>query len=551
MMLFFYSSWALVNAHNSISPNTTELDLDFDSELLNLKIPFIDISNQKIEAISNWDENRQYGVVVDAGLSSFEQDPSGVKDYLRDLVDFAKSAVPSNKHEFTPFLLFATAGMRLVQEKAANQILQNACNFVSQSSDFYISSCERNFRIISGELEGILGWLTVNYLKTKLDFTRGRSYGFLDMGGASAQIAFEPTKSMAKQHSDDLKSLTLRYTDGTESVHSTFVSSFLGFGSNQARSRYEKLLLAGSVQSSGHDSSQKRNSIYSTVANGLPTKTISIDDYYSEYSQPTKQPETDKQYTLLDPCTPKGLQVNSTAIEKQYQLTGTGSFNQCYKMITPLLNKELKCPDTPCLFNGVHAPIEDFRNHQFLAVSEFWYTTYEVFDLAGGYEYEKLHQATENYCGTSWDNILLRYSNGYYKNVDNFSRLQRQCFKASYLMNVLHEGLGLPKTGSNGNLLESIDNYSNFSVSWTMGVMILYSSSTIPKKSTHNLSESLPWESLVVIFGITLLIFLVYRFIRLRKRGASYVLDISQFHKLDQDIEIRMPRTSSEMFKIL
>jgi Golgi nucleoside diphosphatase len=88
------------------------------------------------------------------GLSSLERRPQDVAEYLKPMLEFALAAVPVDKHSSTPFFLFATAGMRIVPQPNRSLILLNSCAFVKQNSEFIIDSCDTNFRVISGELEG-------------------------------------------------------------------------------------------------------------------------------------------------------------------------------------------------------------------------------------------------------------------------------------------------------------------------------------------------------------------------------------------------------------
>lgn len=118
--------------------------------------------------------------------------------------------------------------------------------------------------------------------------------------GASTQIAFEPTREMAAIHSDDLTNVKLRSISGQDQNYKVFVTTFLGFGVNEARRRYNE---------------SRRN--------------IS---------------------TTEDPCVPGGL--DGSRSQK------SGDLEACISGLYPLLNKALQCPDNPCLFNGVHAPIE-------------------------------------------------------------------------------------------------------------------------------------------------------------------------------------------------
>lgn len=88
------------------------------------------------------------------GMSSFADKTAIVGTHLMPLLDFASKAVPSYQHEDTPIFLFATAGMRLVPQRAQEELMREACIFSQQNYRFSINSCKAQFRIISGDLEG-------------------------------------------------------------------------------------------------------------------------------------------------------------------------------------------------------------------------------------------------------------------------------------------------------------------------------------------------------------------------------------------------------------
>uniref|UniRef100_A0A3Q2Z0V3 Ectonucleoside triphosphate diphosphohydrolase 3 n=1 Tax=Hippocampus comes TaxID=109280 RepID=A0A3Q2Z0V3_HIPCM len=72
------------------------------------------------------------------------------------------AAIPVEKHKTTPLFLGATAGMRLLQEKD----MQRASEILN-SLEVYLQSLPFDFQnasIITGQEEGLYGWITVNYL---------------------------------------------------------------------------------------------------------------------------------------------------------------------------------------------------------------------------------------------------------------------------------------------------------------------------------------------------------------------------------------------------
>ena len=259
---------------------------------------------------------------------------------------------------------------------------------------------------------------------------------------------------MAQKHSDDLTEVKLRTLDGKDLSYKVFVTTFLGFGANEARRRYLDWL-------------SKKN-------------VTAIDDDNSKASS-----------NLTDHCLPKGLVLK----EHGQSVVGTGNFDTCLASLSPLLNKEKACPDTPCYFNGAHVPLKNLSIHKFLGVSEFWYSSYDVFNLGGPYNFSSLLQASRDFCGSDWTTITSNHSKGAFPNVQEQSRLEAQCFKSAWLLNFLHEGFGFPKDSLPGNessskhnvnphfSFESVNSISNFSVSWTLGAMLVHVSESLDSSS--------------------------------------------------------------------
>ena len=267
---------------------------------------------------------------------------------------------------------------------------------------------------------------------------------------------------MATRHKNDLTEINLRKFDGSQLSFRVFVTTFLGFGANEARRRYVQLLLDANKNAS--------------------------------------QPES-----ILDNCMPHGLK----STEHGATLSGTGRFDSCIQDTVPLLNKELPCPDDPCFFNGVHVPLADFKLHKFLGVSEFWYTSFDVYQLGGVYSPTTMLQASKKYCESSWDSIQSDHVSGKFPHVHDISRLQAQCFKSAWLLNILHKGFGFPKESmenpaSTQPMFETINDINNFTVSWTLGAMLLQVSEDMYQDHSIRLADRhMNWQ-----WGLAFLFFI-------------------------------------------
>lgn len=408
------------------------------------------------------------------GISSYasESEDKIWQDHLKSLVERAKSVVPEEEQYRTPVYFLATAGMRLLEETQQKDLLSKVCNLLQKNSAFYLPECSSHVNIIDGETEGLYGWLALNYLidPSQTFSSDKETFGFMDMGGASSQIAFMPNASESQRHEEDLFRVSLRNVGGDLHKFDVFVSTWLGFGANESRKRLLNQL------GSSHKS--------------------------------------------YDPCTSKGLVLPSG----EHQFRGTGNFGDCLNEIKPLLNKGMPCKDDPCLFNGVHVPSIDFSREKFVGVSEYWYTANDVFNMGGKYDFYQFSKKAEAFCGLEWEEVLQRHANGDYGQIPA-DYLQHACFKAAWVVSILHEGFNVPltkisnddsKIGDDPEVESKVESadllyddpfQSAFTIhgkelSWTLGRAMLYASSEVVPSSDNSGSVGfLPADSSLFING--------------------------------------------------
>ncbi|XP_005408631.1 PREDICTED: ectonucleoside triphosphate diphosphohydrolase 2 isoform X2 [Chinchilla lanigera] len=100
--------------------------------------------------------------VQGGGISSYADDPSKAGQSLVECLEQAMQDVPTERHAGTPLYLGATAGMRLLNlthpEAAASVLAAVTQTLTQYPFDF------RGARILSGQDEGVFGWVTANYL---------------------------------------------------------------------------------------------------------------------------------------------------------------------------------------------------------------------------------------------------------------------------------------------------------------------------------------------------------------------------------------------------
>lgn len=415
-----------------------------------------------LHSVPKIDQEEGWTTKVEPGLSTFEDKPQeAYTKHIKPLLESAQKIIPAEKIASTPVFIQATAGMRMLPAKKKAGILENLCKSIKQSTNFLLQDCDSQIQVIDGETEGLYGWLGLNYLFGHFnDYDAFNSnhftFGFMDMGGASTQIAFSPTTpGEVEKHRDDITTVYLKSINGEVQKWDVFVSTWLGFGANQARKRY----LAQLINSLPENSNDRQD-----------------DDFQ------TRQ--------LTDPCMPKNCKTTFEFKDNDFSVLGTGNYEQCVKSIYPLLLKHLPCIEEPCLFNGVHAPQIDFYNDKFVGTSEYWYTANDVFKLGGAYNFEKFSSQVKDFCNSNWADIKANGEKGNYNNIPS-KYLADSCFKASWVLNVLHEGFGLPRAGvdqiddiGKHPLFQSAERVNERELSWTLGRILLYASGGIQVGAT-------------------------------------------------------------------
>ncbi|XP_028942770.1 ectonucleoside triphosphate diphosphohydrolase 4, partial [Antrostomus carolinensis] len=407
------------------------------------------------------DKNRKPVVMkIKPGISEFASSPEKVSDYISPLLSFAAEHVPRAKHKETPLYILCTAGMRILPESQQKAILEDLLTDIPVHFDFLFS--DSHAEVISGKQEGVYAWIGINFVLGRFEHTddedeaivevhipgsenkdtifRKRTVGILDMGGVSTQIAYEVPKT-----EEVAKNLLAEFNLGcdahqTEHVYRVYVATFLGFGGNAARQRYEDNLFTSTV-----------------LKNRLLGKQMGM--------------TSDSPY--LDPCLPLDAQDEIQQNGQIMYLRGTGDFNLCREIIQPFMNKT---NETQTSLNGVYQPAVHFQNSEFYGFSEFYYCTEDVLRMGGDYNAAKFTKAAKDYCATKWSVLLERFDRGLYASHADLHRLKYQCFKSAWMYEVFHSGFAFPVSYS--NLKTALQVYDK-EVQWTLGA-ILYRTRFLP-----------------------------------------------------------------------
>uniref|UniRef100_A0A8C7IVR7 nucleoside diphosphate phosphatase n=1 Tax=Oncorhynchus kisutch TaxID=8019 RepID=A0A8C7IVR7_ONCKI len=126
---------------------------------------------------------------IKPGLSAYADMPEMGGYTVRQLLKVAKKTVPRLEWKRTPLVLKATAGLRLLPSEKSQALLEQVQD-VFDESPFFVP--DDSVSIMNGTNEGILAWVTVNFLTGHLYAETRETVGILDLGGGSTQITFLP-----------------------------------------------------------------------------------------------------------------------------------------------------------------------------------------------------------------------------------------------------------------------------------------------------------------------------------------------------------------------
>lgn len=411
---------------------------------------------------------------ITPGLSAFKDNPSKASDYMEPIMNFISESIPAERHFDTPVHFLATAGMRLLEASTQKEILTDITRDLKSKFDFPIIKGQ----VIPGELEGVYSWLSLNK-NLKLyspSLQSSKSYGMIEMGGASTQVAFELNPEIENAILKDLteteaisafKSEQIRLNLGPNNSVKLFTTTFLGLGVNSARGAAIDLLVRDYL-------------------NGLPAE-----------SDPLRKSDPSKyEVRLRDPClttgsseivlrptrlldnlhNPIGEELRHQEEKFKVRLEGSGDFLSCINLLDRVINvikkERLHCPskkDLPCSMSLLGNRFLPYNNQPFIGLSEMYFTTNEMMNSAGLFNRSKVLHETQRICNTQYNRLLEIYSlqNG---GVTKEDRVLYECFKASWLLTMLHDsGLRMPVDYDNFRTVGQLDDEE---IDWTMGAMI-------------------------------------------------------------------------------
>ncbi|XP_072422376.1 ectonucleoside triphosphate diphosphohydrolase 2-like [Chiloscyllium punctatum] len=280
--------------------------------------------------------------VKGAGISSYASNLSQVGNSLKPCLDETVKSIPAHRHAETPLYLGATAGMRLL-----NLTDPEATKGVLASIATSLKSYKFNYqgaKILTGNEEGVFGWVTANYLLE--NFVKygwvGRwikpikkTVGAMDFGGASTQISFVPSQEIENPEN---KAVLRLYGYNYE----VYTHSYLCYGRDQVLKKvFSKMMIA-----QNYDSYIDNPCMPNGYNASYPLKFI--------YNSPCTASEKPQDYSP----------------DKTITFRGTSQPLECYQLVDSIFNFS-PCNHSNCAFNNVYQPEV---TGDFLAFAAFYYT---------------------------------------------------------------------------------------------------------------------------------------------------------------------------------
>ena len=254
-----------------------------------------------------------------------------MRSYLAPLLSQAARWVPAAAQATTRIRAFATAGMRSLSAADQQSIWTEVRGVLAEpATSPFLFAAPTDATTISGNLEGLFGFLAVNFILSQhADGASSAAVGALDLGGASTQISFAPTDHAS------IMADAYHATLGEEQSTQVYSHSFMNAGQDQARQRLAEELIR------------------------------------------RQQPGFGPPGALVpNPCSSPGYLENRTVRSDLYihQLIGTGDYDACRELMPALLHPEYECLQPPCSVAGVYQPALPTQPRAFVGYSAFFYT---------------------------------------------------------------------------------------------------------------------------------------------------------------------------------
>ncbi|XP_070416852.1 ectonucleoside triphosphate diphosphohydrolase 1 isoform X4 [Equus przewalskii] len=198
--------------------------------------------------------------------------------------------------------------------------------------------------------------------------------------------------------------------------------------------------------------------------------------------------------------------MQKLAKDIQFQIQGTGNYQQCQQSILQLFNTSY-CPYSRCSFDGVFLPPLE---GDFGAFSAFYYVM-EFLNFTSGEtpSQEKVMDKMKEFCSLRWEELKTNFG------AVKEKYLSEYCFSGTYILSLLLNGYHF--TADSWKHIHFMGKIRSSDVGWTLGYM-LNLTNMIPAEQPS--STPLPHSTyifLMVLFSLILVIVIVTAMFVFRK----------------------------------
>jgi hypothetical protein len=405
-------------------------------------------------------------------------------------------------------------------------ILSTSHSFIATKSKYtYLLYTISTSLLLIGEEEAIFSWAATNFIMgTLLPQSEGlglvtynnHTYGTLDLGGASTQIAYYVP-------SQDIMEGLYKFQLGGQKQWNVYTKSFLQFGVDSARQRHLMYLIDqynnNYIEHNQNDNNNKSNDDDDIVDDNANNKN-KYDVEYNNNINPLR--------TIINPCFHAGYSetVTSSSSSSSSQSSSSTSstssqsyiiegpelpqanqFELCMNKLKPLL--EIKSNSFcnkiyygDCSIAGAYQPplptASNSMYGQFIGTSKFMLPL--LFLKMN--EMSTLNDWKEKgnmICQWNMDGVHFYYEvNSFSLNENHqefLENLPNFCFLVSYIVVLLQDGYHFPSDQK----IMIIDQYNGNKVGWALGA-ILYEINELPWEFIYDMNINYSWGFLLVIF---------------------------------------------------
>lgn len=345
------------------------------------------------------------------GISNYVNDSGNMSSYIGQMMDSVKRNIPEDKYSTTSLYLLATAGLRVLPENDARNLMVAIRNVLGNKTLNPFVYNPSNVRILSGEEEGVFAWITINYLENFFGSNQppSKAVGVLEMGGGSTQIVFLPDGPLLA-NMFQVRIAGERY--------SLYAHSYLFYGQDYMISRIERFIIEQNPKS-------------------------------SPYTNPCMLKEDTKEVLYGENIT---------------TFRGEGDPSKCLTILNSFLKSATDdmCYPKPCAIGTTYQP--SLGTDNFYAIAAFTYApeSLKAVDSSGKLNIDLLNKTANNYCqktlsdATSNTSIPSKYGSPY-------------CMMGLYIPALLSKAYGFtPET----NKIKLVNKISDITVDWTLGAIV-------------------------------------------------------------------------------